>query len=487
MTPINAAAILLDGRDPRRIALECGRQRIDYGALRAAVARAGSAWRRFGVRPGDRVAIKLADGIAWVTAYHGAIWGGAVAVAVNPRIPAAEWQRIVAAAGFRCVLAEATDDVAPVLTLHEWSAAAQSAAPMPAAAMDPEAPACWTQSSGTSGSPKAVVHAHRVALHVERVAADVLGVRADDRLLASSKMFFVYPLANSLFAGLKLGATVILDPAWPSPATAVGCVEAHKPTVYFSVPSLYRALLHENLAPRFAAGGVRVCVSAGEALPARVREQWQRETGIAIVNGYGASETMCLMLVDTGSGLRPAPGVKVAALNPAGDAPGRVHIRAPTLAVGYFERPDAQAEAFRDGGFVPGDLFERLPDGAWRFGGREDSLVKVRGRWVDLVELEEQFAAGCPGIAEAAAVAVADADGVTEIALAYAAAPGADAGIADAIAAHAGRLPPHRRPRWMHEVAALPRTPTGKLLRRQLRAAIEAALPHAPAPEPHER
>ena len=155
--------------------------------------------------------------------------------------------------------------------------------------------------------------------------------------------------------------------------------------------------------------------------------------------------------------------------------PCRLLIRGPTVALGYWQRPEAAAEHFIDGGFSPSDLFEPGADGGWRFAGREDSLVKVHGRWVDLIELEQRIALGCPGIAEAAAVAVADADGVEAVALFFVAQPDA-APIDDAsLNAHADRLPAYQRPLWLHRIDALPRTATGKLLRRRLRD-LHAAL-----------
>ena len=144
-------------------------------------------------------------------------------------------------------------------------------------------------------------------------------------------------------------------------------------------------------------------------------------------------------------------------------------MRGTTVAIGYWNRPDAQTEHFRDGGFAPSDLFERGDDGGWRFAGREDSLVKVRGRWVDLIELEQHLALACQGMAEAAAVSVPDEDGVDAVALFFVAQPGAPVLDGAALREHADRLPPYQRPRWLHQVEALPRTPTGKLLRRRLR------------------
>ena len=477
---INAAALLLGGHDAAAVALVCGNDQMTYGALRERVACAAAAWCAAGVAIGDRVAIALPDNLDWVVAYLGVIWAGGVAVAVNPRMPPDEWHTIVSAAGFRCILA-ATPTAMPtamplactarMLAVDDWRGLVAGAPAIAPCVMEDNAPAFWSHSSGSSGSPKAVVHAHRFARHVAGVASDVLDVHIGDRLFASSRMFFVYPLGNSLFAGLKLGATIILDPQWPTAATVAATVATARPSIFFSVPSMYRSLLREGFATVFAHNGVRRCVSAGEALPNALRDEWQAQTGIKLVDGYGASETLCLVLVDvhSGEGFVPAPGVEVAALTASDQGqPTLVHIRAPTVALGYWNRPDAEALSFRDGAFCPADLFHRTESGTWRFGGREDSLVKICGRWVDLVALEERLIGACPDIVEAAAVAIEDEDGVASVAFFYAMKVGASSDGGIALHSLVSTLPPHQRPQSLHAVPALPRTATGKLLRRQL-------------------
>lgn len=471
---MNAAAALLANGAPQQTALVCGGETVTYDALRNFTARAASAWRRRGLAPGERVAIKLPDGCPWVSGFLGTIWAGGVAVAVNPRIPSEDWQVILGESPFRFVLAVSREEVPRAwrertVTLDDWLVETRAAPPVAARETDPEAPAFWTHSSGTSGRPKAVVHAHRFALSVEAVAAQLLGVRPEDRLFASSKLFFAYPLGNSLFPGLKLGATLILDAQWPTAAGVAATVAAQRPTVFFSVPSLYRNLIKEGFAPRFAEQGIRVCVSAGEALPTSLRDEWRRQTGVSIVNGFGASETLGLVLVnrDDGEDLSPTPGVEIEALDAnCGETATRLRIRAPTLAIGYWHRPDADAENFRDGAFCPADLFRHADSGAWHFAGREDSLVKVRGRWINLVELEERLQVACPCLAEAAAAAVPDDDGVAAIAFFYV--PKSDVQAKAELSAFAACLPHYQRPRWLCPVAALPRTATGKLMRRKL-------------------
>lgn len=475
---MNAAHCLLAGGDDSSLALVSGGETWRRGALRDAVARAAAVWQDLGLARGDRVAVKLCDGADWVIAYLGAIWAGGIAVGVNPRVPADEWQQIVGAAHFRFALAEEGDAAAaaagvPTWTLAAWQRALCSAAPIDALPMEPDDPALWVHSSGTSGQPKAVVHGHRFALTVERVGKERLGIGPGDRLLASSKLFFTYPLANSVLAGLKLGATVLLDPRWPTAPDVVAVAAAERASVLFSVPSLYRDLLKQGLAGALSVAGIRLFVSAGEALAPALRDEWQRQTGQTIVDGFGTSETLVLALVDRGDGrsLQVSPDFTATPIDGHREGmPTRLVFRGAGVALGYWCRPESEAEHFRDGGFASADLFESAPQGdGWRFAGREDSLVKVHGRWVDLNALEQGIALACPGMRDAAAVAVADTDGVEAIALFFVAA--AEMPIPDAatLRMHADRMPAYQRPRWLHRVDALPRTATGKLLRRHLR------------------
>jgi acyl-coenzyme A synthetase/AMP-(fatty) acid ligase/rubrerythrin len=476
--PINAAAHILASADPSHVALICGDQQLTYAELRERVACAAGVWVARGLRPGDRVAIKLPDGIDWVVAFLGTIWAGGVAVAVNPQIPAPEWNYILDEAGFNVILAANADDTPSpwrerVILVDEGRRAVAAAAPVQPHWVEDDTPAFWCHSSGTSGKPKAVVHKHGFAREIDRISRERIGITEGDRLFATSRLFFSYPQTNSLMAGLKIGATVILDPQWPTAESAAATVAKMRPTVFFSVPSLYRNLLHSGLAPSLAAAGVKRCVSAGEALPASLRDAWREATGLGIVDGYGASETLVLVLtaVDGDDGLQPSPGVEVQPLDSdAADAgiPTRLCYRVSTLALGYLDRPAAQADSFRDGAFCPADLFLRTEGGGWKFAGREDSLVKIKGRWVNLVELEELLAAGTPGLLEAASVCVPDQDGVDSVALFFVARPGERAQVERVLRERTAALPPYQRPRGLHSLDILPRTPTGKLLRRRL-------------------
>lgn len=479
--PVNGAEGLLAGHVDAHVAIVTRDGHVGYGTLRDDVGRAAAVWRARGLLPGGRVAVQLCDGIDWAMAWLGVVWAGGVAVGVSPRLPAMEWQDLLQASGFDLIVTHAVADVPPAWrkrAVDMQTARREMLATPPAAArrMAPESPAFWVHSSGSSGHPKAVVHAHRALGEIGRISGERLGLTAHDRLFASSKLFFTYPLVNVLLAGLALGATVLLDPQWPSAATMSECVAALRPTVLFSVPSLYRDLLRDGVAARLHRAGVARCVSAGEALSTRLREAWQQQSGLPLIDGYGASETLVLVLTGMpgDDGLRPSPGVQVQPLDPcaaANGTPTRLRFDVVTLALGYHGGAAAEADAFGDGGFCPADLFVRTPRGGWRFAGREDTLVKIRGRWLDLVELGERLADGLPGLRESAAACVPDADGVEAVAFFYVADD--PFAVQRRLAERVAALPPHQRPAWLQALQELPRTVTGKLLRRQLAQSLQ--------------
>lgn len=389
---INAAQLLLSQADPARIALACGAEHLDYRELRARVARAAGTWRQRGLRPGDRVAVKLPDGFDWVIGFLGAIWAGGIAVGVNPQLPAAEWHHMLDQAGFSIILAENADDTPRpwkdrVIRLEDARKAFALAPAVEPVLVHENTAAFWCHSSGVSGRPKAVVHRHGFAREIERVARERLGVMASDRLFATLPLFTWYGQANSLFAGLKMGATVILTAQCHTALSVAQAVERMRPSVLFSEPHAYRGLLESGLAPAVAAAGISRYVSSCGALPPGLRKAWRDATGMGLVDGYGTTETQVLVLTAEGSddGLTASPGVEVRPLDAqaaAGGLPTRLCIRVPTLALGYLDRPAAHAESFREGAFCPADLFVGTDAGGWRHAGREDVPANFMTRWV---------------------------------------------------------------------------------------------------------
>mgnify|MGYP001585873190 CR=1 FL=1 len=482
---MNAAAYLLATGEPSAIALECGAERLSYGELRAAVAHAAGAWRARGLEQGERVLVFAPDSIAWVIAYLGAIWAGGVAVGLNSRLFERELSVVLSESGARFIwcneresalLERLLADVAdpPQLVIDaKWNADLAAAGAVPAAELPEEAMAIWIYTSGTTGVPKAVMHAQRGFIACADFAREVLGLGAHDRIYASSKLFFAYALGNSFCAGLRLGATVVLDSEWPTAERVAEVVERHRPTALFSVPTLYLKMLQAGVTARLAAAGVRRFVSAGEALPAAVRREWREATGVAPVSGYGASETVALMFYcdDDSALLKPSPRLEYRMREGAdGAAPRRLWLRHPSVALGYWQRPEAERDSFADGWFSPGDLFRRRDDGTLEFCGRDDDMLKISGQWVSILDVEQALLAASAGCVEGlAAVGFDNAEGLASIALFAVAAQGHETQARERLDAGIAALPKLKRPRFVKWVSELPLTATGKLQRRKLK------------------
>jgi benzoate-CoA ligase len=328
------------------------------------------------------------------------------------------------------------------------------------------------------------VHTHRGILPAGQAQREVMGLGPDDRVLTTSRLFFAYALENGLLGPLSLGATTILHPDWPEVEQVEALAARHRVTALFSVPTFYRRLLALPAARLARFRDVRHFVSAGERLPQAVFEGWATAVGREVLSIYGMSETFCVIMMTPPGNAgalrsgRPLAGVQarlVAAgsdLRDAEVAPGEagvLWVRHPALSPGYANRPEATREQFRDGWFCTRDLFLRDAQGDYSHQGRSDELMKVAGQWVQPGELEEAVS-GLPAVAEAACVAVADAEGFERLAL-FVAARGADAQAAVHAAAQAceQKLPRHKRPKWIVPVPELPRTATGKVQRFRLR------------------
>ena len=493
---MNAAQTLLLAGAPQATALECGSETLTYEALRQHVRIAAGAWRALGLQQGERVIIFAPDSIDWVVAYLGVIWAGGVAIGVNPRLSMTELAPILLESEVRFVWCE-TDSVTSLTPLlagmplapaliesgpgeSPWASRLSHAQPMEPVLLDEEAPALWIGTSGTTGVSKGVVHAQRVALQPDSFARGILQLSAADRIYASSKLFFAYALGNSLFAGLRAGASVILDRHWPDPDRVLEMVRQHSPSLVFCVPTLYSKMLQSGVAQQLADLGIRHFVSAGESLPASVRQAWREATGLSIVSGYGTSETLCLMLYsnDDSGLLQTTPQTQLRFASDADpDRPQRIWLRSSTVAIGYWKRPQAQADGFDDGWYCPGDMFLRRAAEQLEFAGRTDDMLKISGRWVSTLWVEQAIASATgTRVSQLACVGVLTAEGLTALALLAVAAPGqrelAEHCVHDAITA----LPTYRRPLWVHWLDSLPLTATGKLQRSRLVALHAAAL-----------
>ncbi len=483
---MNAAECLLSAGEDQHIALECGAARPSYAELRQAVSRAAGCWRALGLQAGERVLVFAPDSVEWVIAYLSVIWAGGVAIGLNSRLFEKELSAVLADCGARFIccdppavatlrrLLSGTPNAPGIVTHDEVLAPRGAVAAIPAQQLPEEAPALWIYTSGTTGLPKGVIHAHRAVTELAGFSKSVLGLNANARLYASSKLFFAYALGNALFAGLRLGATVILDSEWPTAERIAEMVDRHHPTVLLSVPTLYLKMLQTGVAMRLARAGLRHFVSAGEALPATVRDLWRDATGIAPVSAYGATETIALVLYcnDDSALLSPSPLTEVRPREGAAEpnAPRRIWLRHPCVAQGYWQRPQAESDSFAGGWFSPGDLFRHADVDAWEFCGRDDDMLKISGQWVSVLEVEQSLLACVAGsVQQLAAVGYTGSDGLGSIALFAVAAAGREPEARQRLDAGIATLPKIKRPRLVKWIDEIPFTATGKLQRRKLK------------------
>ena len=477
-----------------RQALCCEGESITFAELAAGVRRAAAAWRALGAGKGDRVLILLPDTPQFAMAWLGALHGGMVAIAVNERLTRDEQRHMFEDSGARLFLCDLAHSPAvrvfasgKCIPADLWSRALAAAPASGAAAnVGSSDPAFWLYSSGTTGLPKGIVHAHKDVLPAGRAMHEVLGLDAGDTVFGTSKLFFAYGLEHGLLGPLALGATSVLHPAAIDPEGAAAIVARHKPAAFFSVPSFYRRLLSLRPEALSAFSAVRHFIAAGERLPAPLLERWREATGRDILSLYGMSETFCVAFMTppgkaaatrTGLPIREVDAKLVADSGTAAgiDEPGVLWLRHPSLAAGYHNRPDATSEQFVDGWFCTKDIFVRDADGFYSHQARADEFIKIAGQWVQPGELEEA-ATSDAAVSEAACVRVNDADGFERLALFILPAADPDAAVVAANRACEALLPRHKRPKWIRSVPEMPRTATGKIQRFKLRALIEREL-----------
>ncbi len=496
---LNAAEVILaKARDPRhrdRPAIIHAGGTVSYGALDAAAAQAAHALGALGLGRGERVAFLMHDSPRFCAAFLGALRAGAVALALNPRLPAADLAFVVADSEARLLVADpefldiaraacagTAGRVVPARGADDTLAAAvaRASAEFPTAATRADEPAFWMYSSGTTGKPKGILHSHANCAHAGKLYREVL--KADESLivLATSKLFFAFALDHAFLGVLAAGGTTILNEGWPEPEAILAQARAHRPTIFLTVPTFFRRLLALPAAELAPLAGVRANLTGGERFPDAVAAKWREAVGTEVLVVYGMSETFTPVMASAPGGRRaascggPLGGVEARLVGSDGSpaargAPGVLWIKHPSLTLGY-RSDEATARAFRDGWFCTGDVFTHDADGTWTHQGRADDLLKVAGQWVNPREVEEAALAD-PRVREAACVVVPDRDGFDRLAMFVV---GDDA--ARVAAARLDGVPRHSQPKWVRELAELPRTATGKVQRFKLRERLEREL-----------
>ncbi|GAB3465656.1 benzoate-CoA ligase family protein [Actinophytocola sediminis] len=493
----NIASHFLDRNAADRTALITDTGQTTYGELRRLANRVGNALRSIGVRRGDRVLLALSDSVEFVATWYGAQKIGAVTAEVYTYLQPKDYRYFVDYATPSVVVADAgtldrlrTAGVGNLLVAgvspadlrtgehHFGSLAAAQSSSLTAAATTPDDVAIWRFTTGSTGAPKACVLAARSPLlSYEWYARRVLGIREDDVVLPVPKLFFGYANNMTTLFTFGAGATGIVFPERSTPERIFAMIARHRPTILVNVPTMMRAMLNHPDASTQDLSSLRMCLSAGEALPVAVHREWQDTFGVEVIDGIGASETYHGYVSNRpgrsriGSLGTVVPGYQVRVVDPHG-APlpdgetGVLEVTGGTVALEYWRAPEKSAVTFPAKHTVrTSDLFRRDADGYFYYQGRADDLLKVGGVWVAPTEIEKCLLTH-PAVAACAVVGYQH-DGLTRT-RAFVVADG-EVSATDLQDFVRTTLAPYKYPRDVRFVDRLPETPSGKVDRQSLR------------------
>jgi benzoate-CoA ligase family protein len=513
--PHNSAGWLIDrhvteGRGDR-IAVRCQGVDTTYVQLQSELFRVQNALSALGVGPGDRIAMVVNDDLTFPAWFLGAQRSAVVPVPLSTMLGAAELGPIIADSGavalvlsaeyapFIEAIVAAAPTVATVIVDGDGIAETDGVAVLPwssftdrsvqpAAETTVSTPGFWLYSSGTTGLPKGVMHLQgSLRATAETYGAGVLEIGEDDRFLSIAKLFFAYGLGNSLTFPFAVGATAVLNPDRPTPAAFVDLLTSEKPSLFFASPGFLAAMMDAG-APPEAFASVRATMTAGESLPADVQTRFATLSGTPVLDGIGSTELLHIFISNTltaqapGSSGIPVPGYEAElrddddAVVSEPDTPGFLHVRGPSAAVGYHQRAEASAAAFRGGWVRTGDVYTRSGDGNWTFLGRNNDMIKAGGIWVSPAEVESALIEHVD-VLEVAVVGDRNDVGLEEVVAFVVPASGAELDI-DELETHCrDRMASFKRPRRILVTDALPRTATGKVQRFALRDTLQDSTP----------
>jgi 4-hydroxybenzoate-CoA ligase len=504
----NAVSELLDrniaeGRGDKVAFIDPFRQ-LSYGELKANTCRFANLLRRLDVRREERVAMIMMDTVEFPIVFLGCLRAGVVPVPLNTLLTPQQYAYALADSRAKVVfishtllaslegVLQALRQLREVITVGGTRTSERGEL---ASALDaesdgfhtvethPDEPAFWLYSSGSTGMPKGVKHVHTSLMATATTYAwQVLKIREDDLCLSAAKLFFAYGLGNALTFPMSVGATTVLNPDRPTPAVMFSLLRQYQPTIFCGVPTLFAAMLADRgLAVEPGSPRLRICVSAGEALPAHVGLAWKERFGVDILDGVGSTEMLHIYLSNTredlkyGESGRPVPGYEVRLVTERGAEAaageiGELLVSGPSAAEGYWNQREKSRATFEGRWTRTGDKYVRGADGRYIYCGRTDDMFKVSGIWVSPFEVESALASH-PAVMEAAVIPATDEHGLTKPKAFVVLKPGADR--EDLI----GKLKEHvqatvgawKYPRWIEVVASLPKTATGKIQRFKLR------------------
>ena len=474
---------------------------VSYAQLAANVSRCAVALRRLGLGPGERMLMIVNDSPAFFYLFWGAIRAGIIPVPLNTLLRHSSYTFIIDDSGAaaivyspefagevkigiahavhppRVALQTDGDDSSLEILLDQCEPKFEAVA----ATADDDC--FWLYSSGSTGPPKGAVHRHRdMVVTSQHFGVETLGVGPSDVCYSEAKLFFAYGLGNNLTFPLWVGATAVLNKERPGPATSFALIERLRPTLYFGVPTLYSAYLQHFAKEKPDLSSIRLCVSAGEALPAEILRRWREETGLVILDGIGSTEALHIFISNTAKDIKPGSSGRVVSGYRAcirdergeevgDDESGRLFISGGSIARCYWNNVERTEATMVNGWLDTGDTYRRDAAGYFYYCGRSDDMMKVGGIWCSPFEIESKLVEH-PDVLEAAVVGRAGADELIKPEAFVVLKQGRQAD--DALASELlefckNGLAPYKYPRWINFVTELPKTATGKIQRFLLR------------------
>ena len=510
----NAASYFIDrhlaeGRG-EKVAIESDSARVTYRQLFDNVNRVGNALRQLDVRIEERVALLLHDCPEFAASFFGTIKIGAVAVPTNTLLKPSDYEYVLNNARVRVlIVSEAlysqieaiprdklrrlkhivvVGETSPpeARRFQDWIAATSPALePEPTSKDDA---AFWLYSSGSTGFPKACVHLqHDMVVTSERYAKGILNMTEKDRCFSVAKLFFAYGLGNGLYFPLAVGGTSILWSGPPKPPQVFRILEQFRPTLFFSVPSNFAALLAHTRerGNDFDLSSVRYGVSAGESLPSALFQRFKDRFGVEILDAIGSTELLHMCIANAPGAVRPGSSGKIipgyeARIVDENDEPlptgeiGNLIVRSDATCSHYWNQHEKSKDTIQGHWIRTGDKYYQDGDGYFWYAGRSDDMLKCSGVWVSPVEIESVLIEH-PAVQEVAVIAREDKDELVKPAACVVlrtGTPATDSLVRELQEYVLNRLPVFKRPRWIEFFPELPKTATGKLQRFKLRQIV---------------
>ena len=489
-----------------KIALYSAERNMTFRQVSNEVNQVGNAMKKFGVRLGDFIGILSLDLPEWVTSFFGVMKVGGVAVGMSTTLTPKEYAYILDDSRAR-VLIVSENLVSLIEEIHaerpflehvvvignsapKWAVTHKDwtkgeSTQLDTAPTHREDFCTLNYTSGTTGQPKGIPHTHKdMPISVQLYSVNVLGLNENDRTFSVARLFFTFGLGSNLFSPWHVGASTILQAAPPRQATNIlETIDRFKPTFLFNVPTGYASMLAvDGFNKKYDLSSLRMCIAAGESLPAALFHAWKEKTGLPIVESMGTTEAFALFLSNDPAAPRcdtlgkGVEGFELKLIDedgrevPRGEI-GDLMIKGETFSLFYLHQYHRTQQYFRGEWMCTGDKFFVDEEGYYHYAGRFDDMLKVGGIWVSPVEIENTLRTH-EAVYECCVMGYPDRDSLIKPKAFIGLRPGFKPSeeLAQALVEHCKtNMAPYKRPRWIEFMQELPKTATGKIQRSALR------------------